>query len=175
MLWTYIRTHSNDEPRCGETSPLLSAAGRSQCPSDEEVKLIRRPPHATAVVVLSKTAGEIQCICKAPARIVAAGQTMVRACKQRGNGSCAESAIHELRGRGYPCSGLGTLCPPTVHRGTARRDRRVTLPPETVFSRTLTISIPLVISPAIRCKPLRSCIASIPSSGATANLTCGGI
>src|SRR5215472_15049097 len=73
MPWTYIRTHSNDEPRCGETSPLLSAAGRSQCPSDEEIKLIRRPAHATAAVVLSELAGEVQSICKAPVEIVAAG------------------------------------------------------------------------------------------------------
>ena len=69
MLWTYIRTHSNDEPRCGETSPLSSVAGRSQCPSDEEVKVITRPPHATDRRRYFRARSvEGQCICKSATR-----------------------------------------------------------------------------------------------------------
>lgn len=168
MLWTYIRTHSNDGRRCGETSPLPSVAGRSQCPSDAEVKLITRPSHATDRRRYFRARSvEGQCICKSATR---------NSCS-RGRTEGSELAREVGRGaaRGFCSPPRQVLFASNVHRCTARRDRRVALPPETAFSKTSTISIPLVINPAIRCNPPRSCIASMASSGATANFTLGGI
>jgi hypothetical protein len=148
----------------------------SQCPGDEEVKLIMRPAACNGPAILFPSSlGEVQCICKS---------AIENSCRRgRRHGSSSEETREESctarDSRSARASGKTRprwpLFASTIHRCTARRDRRVTLPRLSAFFKTSAISIPLVKNPAIRCNPPRSCIASIPSSGATANVTCGGI
>lgn len=122
------------------------------------------PMLAPRVSVSAKAQAEI---------VVAPADRGFRIRKRGGKGSCAAPDSPAAGGCCDPQT--WALFVSNVHRCTARRDRRVTLPPRTAFPKISTMSIPLVINPAIRCKPRRSPIASIASSGATANLTWGGI
>jgi len=148
---------------------------RGSKPSDKEVKLITRPVGCNGPPGLfPDSLGEVPCFCNRASENSCGRGRPQGPSSEETRGSCAARDSSYARLSQIPAHAQA-LFASTVHRQTARRDRRVTLPPETAFSKTSTISIPLVINPAIRCNPPRSCIASIPSSGATTNFTCGGI
>jgi hypothetical protein len=114
MLWTYIRRHSNDEPRCGETSPLSFVPGRSKCPSDEEVKLITRPALCNGPPMLFPSSpGEVSVSAKVPVKIVVPADRRPhgpRSEEAREERETVVHAIHELRALDVTAHAWALLC-----------------------------------------------------------------